>query len=165
MADNDPYGPTQDFQGDKKESPAEAASSGSSSLPERIGRYRIEKVLGKGGFGLVYLGHDDQLDRAVAIKVPHKKLVARPQDAEAYLAEARTVANLDHPSIVPVHDIGSTDEFPCYVVSKYVDGINLATKIKQDRPGYAETAELVATVAEALHYAQDRKSTRLNSSH
>src|SRR5271165_6129522 len=75
--------------------------------PQRIGRYRIEKVLGKGGFGLVYLAHDDQLQRLVAIKVPHRKLVDRPEDAEAYLTEARTVANLDHPNIVPVHDVGS----------------------------------------------------------
>ena len=71
-------------------------------LPTHIGRYRIEKVLGQGGFGLVYLAHDEQLQRLVAIKVPHRKLVDRPEDAEAYLTEARTVANLDHPNIVPV---------------------------------------------------------------
>ena len=74
-----------------------------SSIRKRIGRYRIEKILGKGGFGLVYLAHDEQLDRLVAIKVPHAKLISKPEDAEAYLTEARTVANLDHPGIVPVH--------------------------------------------------------------
>ena len=90
--------------------------------PQRIGRYRIERVLGKGGFGLVYLAHDEQLQRLVAIKVPHANLVSRPEDAEAYLTEARTVANLDHPNIVPVYDVGSTEDFPCYVVSKYIEG-------------------------------------------
>jgi serine/threonine protein kinase len=85
--------------------------------PKRIGRYRIERVLGKGGFGLVYLAHDEQLNRRVAVKVPHAELISKPEDAEAYLAEARTVANLDHPSIVPVHDVGSTEDCPCYVVS------------------------------------------------
>src|SRR5437764_12083851 len=74
------------------------------STPTQIGRYRIEKVLSKGGFGLVYLAHDDQLQRLVAIKVPHRRLVDRPEAAEAYLTEARTVANLDHPNIVPVHE-------------------------------------------------------------
>ncbi len=121
--------------------------------PLRIGRYRIERVLGKGGFGLVYLAHDDQLNRRVAMKVPHAKLISKPEDAEAYLAEARTVANLDHPGIVPVHDVGSTEDCPCYVVSKYIEGVDLSAKLRQHRLKYREAAELVATVAEALHYA------------
>jgi len=121
--------------------------------PERIGRYRIERVLGKGGFGLVYLAHDEQLSRQVAIKVPHARLVAEAANAEAYLTEARTVANLDHPNIVPVFDVGSTEQFPCYIVSKYIDGIDLATRLKQSRLALDEAAELVATVGEALHHA------------
>ncbi len=122
-------------------------------LPRHIGRYRIERILGKGGFGLVYLAHDDQLQRLVAIKVPHAGLVAKTSDAEAYLTEARTVANLDHPHIVPVFDIGSTEQFPCFVVSKYIDGTDLATRLKQSRLSLHEGVELTATVAEALHHA------------
>ena len=124
-----------------------------SVLPECIGRYRVERALGKGGFGLVYLAHDDQLQRLVAIKVPHRKLMDRPENAEAYLTEARTVANLDHPHIVPVFDVGSTEDCPCYVVSKYIDGTDLATRLKQSRLSVHETVELVATVAEAVHFA------------
>ena len=123
------------------------------ALPQQIGRYRVEKILGQGGFGIVYLAYDDQLQRPVAIKVPHRRLVYLPEDAEAYLAEARTVAKLDHPNIVPVHDVGSTDEFPCYVVSKYIEGSTLAQRIRANRPSVAEAVELVATVAEALQYA------------
>ena len=118
-----------------------------------IGRYRIEKVLGQGGFGLVYLAHDDQLQRLVAIKVPHRKLVSRPEDAKAYLIEARTVANLDHPHIVPVHDVGSTETFPCFIVSKFIEGSTLSQKIKDNRPSISEATAIVATIAEALHYA------------
>jgi len=121
--------------------------------PQQIGRYRIERMLGKGGFGLVYLAHDEQLQRLVAIKLPHRKLVDRPEAAEAYLTEARTVANLDHPHIVPVFDVVSTEDCPCYVVSKYIDGTDLATRLKQSRLSIHETVELVATVAEALHHA------------
>src|SRR5436853_6618975 len=81
--------------------------------PEQIGRYRIEKVLGEGGFGRVYLAHDDQLHRPVAIKVPRRERLSRPQDAEAYLAEARVGASLDHPNIVHVYDVGTNDGL-CY---------------------------------------------------
>lgn len=121
--------------------------------PHQIGRYRIEKLLGKGGFGSVYLAHDSDLDRYVAVKIPHPSLIKRPEDAQSYLKEARTVANLDHPNIVPVHDVGGTADFPCYVVSKYVQGMDLATKIQSRRFNSMEAAELVATVAGALHYA------------
>ena len=136
------------------ERPAGAATPAAASpLPVHVGRYRVERLLGAGGFGLVYLAHDDQLQRLVAIKVPHRKLVERPEAAVAYLTEARTVANLDHPHIVPVFDVGSTDEFPCYVVSKYIDGTDLATRLKRSRLAIHATVELVATVAEALHHA------------
>jgi serine/threonine protein kinase len=124
--------------------------------PERIGRYRIERLAGQGSFGLVYVAQDEQLNRPVAIKVPHPRLIWRPEDARAYLEEARTVASLDHPHIVPVYDVGSTEQFPCYVVSKFIDGENLAARIEQERPTGEQTAELVATVAEALQYAHTR---------
>ena len=119
----------------------------------RIGRYRVERVLGEGGFGLVYLAHDDQLQRVVAIKVPHRHRVSTTEDAEGFLKDARSVANLDHPNIVPVYDVGSTEDCPCFIVSKFIEGSTLAKKIKANRPSVAEAAELVATVAETLHYA------------
>src|ERR1700734_4012757 len=129
---------TVDEPGQEQSPPASAESA-----PSQIGRYRIERVLGKGGFGLVYLAHDEQLIRQVAIKVPHARLVAETANAEAYLTEARTVANLDHPNIVPVFDVGGTDQFPCYVISKYIDGIDLAARLKQSRFSLHEAGELV----------------------
>src|SRR5579884_1779732 len=101
------------------------------ATPQHVGRYRVERVLGKGGFGLVYLAHDDQLQRPVAIKVPHRHLISRPEQAQAYLSEARTVAGLDHPHIVPVYDVGRTEDCPCFVVSKYIAGSTLAQRIKE----------------------------------
>ena len=123
---------------------------------KRIDRYRIERLLGQGGFGQVYLAFDEQLNRRVAIKLPHRQLVARADAAEAYLTEARAVAGLNHPHIVPVYDVGSTDEFPCYIVSKYIDGIDLATRLKQSRLSIMESVDLIATVAEALHHAHQQ---------
>ncbi len=133
--------------------PSPPADAAPPRLPARIGRYKVERLLGKGGFGLVYLAHDEQLNRRVAVKLPHARLISKPEDAEAYLAEARTVANLDHAHIVPVYDVGGTDEFPCYVVSKYIEGADLSATVKRSRLSSAQAAELVATVAEALHYA------------
>ena len=146
--------------------PAEAlsgpASDGDSPVsfpsgdPPRIGRYRIIRRLGQGGFGRVYLAHDDDLDRPVALKVPNLDRITHPEDGEAFLAEARTLARLDHPHIVPVHDVGRTEDGLCFIVSKLVDGSNLAIRIRQDRPSFRDAAELVAIVAEALHYAHTR---------
>jgi len=134
-------------------STAASQSAGSIPLPERIGRYRIESVLGQGGFGVVFLARDEQLNRSVAVKVPHADRVALPEEIELYRSEARTVASLEHAHIVPVYDVGSSAEFPFFIVSKYVDGINLAKRLKDSRLSHPEAAELVAIVAEVLHYA------------
>src|SRR4051795_3847020 len=133
-------------------------SSGSYSLhnPTKIGRYTILRRLGKGGFGEVFLAFDDDLDRPVAIKVPRPEWIAHPEDVEAYLNEARILAGLDHPHIVPVYDVGRTDDGLCYVVSKYVRGSGLSMRIRRARPSFRDSAGLVATVAEALHHAHTR---------
>ena len=125
-------------------------------LPARIGRYRVEKLLGEGSFGRVYLARDEQLDRLVAVKVPHAHRVRSPEDVESYLAEARILASLDHPGIVPVHDVGATDDGLCFVVSKLIEGRDLAARIAAGRPPFAESAHLIATVADALHHAHQR---------
>jgi serine/threonine protein kinase len=122
-------------------------------LPSMIGRYRVEKVLGKGGFGIVYLAHDEQLQRSVAVKVPNREQIAGPEDAEAYLAEARILAGLDHPHIVPVFDVGTWEDCLPFVVSKLIEGSDLKEKIKDSRPSFIKSTALVATIAEALHYA------------
>src|SRR5262249_61690028 len=106
--------------------------------------------LGQGAFGRVYLARDEDLDRPVAIKVPSPERVSGPDDVEQYLREARVLAQLDHPHIVPVHDVGRTEDGPCYVVSKYVERGDLAERLRQGRLSFRESAELVAVVAEAL---------------
>ena len=124
--------------------------------PREIGRYRVIRRLGQGGFGRVYLAQDDDLDRAVAIKVPNAERVSGPGDVEAYLAEARALAKLDHPNIVPVYDVGRTNDGLCYVVSRYIEGSDLSERVRQGRPTFRESIELVAVVAGALHHAHTR---------
>src|SRR6266481_6393190 len=94
----------------ERRSSAENAPNSQPSDPDQIGRYRVVRRLGQGGFGRVYLAHDADLDRSVAIKVPNPERVAQRGDSEGYLAEARSLAKLDHPSIVPVYDLGRTDD-------------------------------------------------------
>ncbi len=126
------------------------------SDPTKIGRYTILRRLGKGGFGEVFLAFDEELERSVAIKIPRPERVSQPEDIEAYLNEARIVASLDHPHIVPVYDVGRTDDGLCFVVSKFIEGSDLAKKINESRPDFHDSAGLVATVAEALHFSHAR---------
>lgn len=121
--------------------------------PEWIGRYRVEKVLGSGRFGCVYLAYDEKLKRPVAIKVPHPHLVPSSAEAQPYLAEAQKVAGLDHPHLVPVYDVGSSSEFPLYIVSKPVEGENLSQRLERGSLSFEESAQVIADLAEALHVA------------
>jgi serine/threonine protein kinase len=147
----------------KAESSAQQVSTGpvpahadEPAQPIQLGRYKIIAKLGQGGFGVVYRGYDEELRRDVAIKVPHRQHTTEPKDVEAYLAEARILAGLDHPHIVPVYDVGRTEDELCYVVSKFIEGSDLAKRIKEARPSLAECVELLAVVADALHYAHQR---------
>lgn len=136
---------------------SDAGVTRAEDIPSRIGRYRIDRILGEGGFGIVYLAYDEQLQRQVAVKVPNAALLAKSGNAENYLVEARTVAKLDHPNIVPVYDVGSTEDCPCYVVSRFIEGMDLATKLKSERLRYRDSVELVATLGAALHYAHKQR--------
>ncbi|MBI3839936.1 MAG: protein kinase [Planctomycetia bacterium] len=122
----------------------------------RIGRYLVTEKLGAGGFGEVFKASDPDLKRDVAIKVPYPHLVSRAADADSYLAEAQNAARLDHPGIVPVYDVGRTPDGLCYVVSKLIPGGSLDRDLDKRRRPFAESAELVAKVAEALHHAHQR---------
>lgn len=120
-------------------------------------RYRLDRVLGEGAFGCVYLAYDQDLHRQVAVKVPAKGRFESPEDAETYLAEARTVASLDHPHIVSVYDMGRAEDGSVYVVSRYIEGTTLESFIKDSRVTARDTATLIATVAKALQYAHEKR--------
>jgi serine/threonine protein kinase/formylglycine-generating enzyme required for sulfatase activity len=124
--------------------------------PDRLGRYRITAKLGHGGFGVVYKGHDEELERDVAIKVPHRHRISSPEAVAAYLAEARILAKLDHPGIIPIYDVGHAEDGLCYLVSKFVAGRDLVQNPEMTRPTHERVVEIIAQVAEALHYAHHR---------
>jgi hypothetical protein len=124
--------------------------------PAAFGRYQVRRILGSGGFGAVYLGHDTELERPVAIKVLRGG-PGRPQaESDRFLQEARRLARLRHPGIVTVHDVG-LHEGQVYVVSDYLDGPDLGRWLRDNRPAWPEAARIVAVVADALAHAHVRR--------
>ena len=121
--------------------------------PRRIAHFELLKILGRGAFGTVWMARDTQLDRTVAVKIPRKEQLDAAQ-SEQFLREARTAAQLRHPSIVSVHEVGR-DGDSLYIVSDLIEGVSLADRFT-DRPmGAREAAGLCAKVADALHYAHE----------
>jgi sigma-B regulation protein RsbU (phosphoserine phosphatase) len=129
------------------------ASARDPVMPAAIGRYEIRGLLGRGGFGAVYRGYDRHLDRQVAIKVP--LLQASKELEELFPQEARKLAQLKHPSIVTVHDVG-VHEGLCFIVSEYLDGRNLNDWLQDRTISWPEAATIAATLADALAAAHAR---------
>jgi WD40 repeat protein/tRNA A-37 threonylcarbamoyl transferase component Bud32 len=118
----------------------------------KLGRFELLESVGTGAFGTVYRARDPELDRVVAIKVPRAGNLATGADLDRFLREARSVAQLRHPAIVSVHEVGQVDGLP-YLVSEFVQGLTLADLLTGRRLPPREAAELLAAVADALDYA------------
>jgi serine/threonine protein kinase len=117
-------------------------------------RYEIREKLGEGAFGVVYLAWDRMLECEVALKLPKRPRLTSEQDAIDFLFEARILARLNHPGILPFHDVGRAQDGRCYVVSEYIEGEDLGRRLKRRRRlEPEEAAELVRQVASALHHA------------
>ncbi len=119
-------------------------------LPRTLAdRYRLDVLIGVGGFGRVYKGFDTWLDRPVAVKVPKVDRPVGAEEVDQCRIEAKKVARLRHPNIVPVHDVGK-DGGGCFIVSEWIEGVNLADRVKGERPTHREAARVIAEVADAL---------------
>ncbi len=127
----------------------------SSRGPRTLGKFELIEAIGAGAFGTVYKARDPRLDRTVAIKVPRSGHLADRADLDRFLREARSVARLRHPAIVPVHDVGEHEGVP-YLISDFVQGLTLSDFLSARRPSPREAAELVAAVADALQYAHEQ---------
>jgi len=120
------------------------------------GEYSLERELGRGGMGIVYLARDVQLDRHVAIKVLPAELGVRPGARERFIREARTAAGLSHPHIVPIHRVGEAGGFVFFVMS-YVPGETLGERLRTRGPlPPADAMRVLREVAWALAYAHGR---------
>ena len=120
------------------------------------GRYLIEREIGRGGMGVVFLGRDLALERPVAIKLLPSHLAGIPELRLRFLQEARTAARLAHPNIVPIHAVEEHGDCACFVMG-YIPGETLADRVKTNGPeGPAAVARMVQEVAWALAYAHQQ---------
>mgnify|MGYP002629374232 FL=1 len=120
----------------------------------RIGRFLIDREVGRGGFGVVYLAIDEVLKRSVALKIPREEMDQATK--ERFLREAEAAASLDHPGLVSVFEAGEVDGI-CYMASAYCDGGTLAQWLTaQSSVPLRVTAKIVQSLAEAIQHAYDR---------
>jgi serine/threonine-protein kinase len=133
------------------------------ALPGRIGRYEIEREIGRGTMGVVYRARDPLLNRAIALKVIELAFSVEPEQREVFekrfFAEAQIAARLSHPNIVVVHDVGRDAETgTLYIALEYLEGRTLAEILKPRLPiEWREALQIARKVAEALHHAHSQR--------
>lgn len=123
--------------------------------PEKIGRYEIKDELGRGGMATVYRAYDPRFEREVAIKVLPREMLHDPQFRTRFEREAKTIAMLEHPAIVPVYDFGEEDGQP-YFVMRFMPGGSLSDRLKGGPLSIQEAARIFSRLAPALDTAHAR---------
>src|SRR5215207_8169455 len=118
-----------------------------------LGRYRLVRLLGRGGMGEVYLAHDQSLDRDVAIKFISPDKTADEDARRRLMREARAAAALDHPAICTVHETGETSTGRTYIVMQYIEGEPLTTVLEKRQLSIRDALLMSAEIAEALTVA------------
>jgi WD40 repeat protein len=126
-------------------------STRQSAALRTVGHFDLVEQLGAGAFGAVWKARDRELDRTVAVKIPRKDQLS-PHEAELFLREARSAAQLRHANIVSVHEVGREGD-TVYIVTDLVRGVSMADWLTGQRPTARESAELCAKLAEALAHA------------
>jgi eukaryotic-like serine/threonine-protein kinase len=124
------------------------------TLPARIGRYQVVRLLGRGAMGRVLLAHDPVLDRPVALKLLRDDLTIPPEQRVALIErmrqEARASARVSHPNIVGLHDMGEDAEPGLYLVFEYAEGTTLKDRLTRGAIGPAALAKLARELGDAL---------------
>lgn len=123
----------------------------------RLDKFILQSELGAGSFGYVFLALDTELDRHVAIKIQRTHQMSSEEDTQRFLREARSAARLQHPSIVSLYETGQTEEGVCYLVSEYVPGETLQSKLKHDSIDIPQAVEYLEGLASALDYAHQHE--------
>ncbi len=121
---------------------------------EKLGRYKIGRMLGSGGMGEVYIAHDEQLDRDVALKVLLPEFCCQEERVNRFKFEAKAVSALNHPSIITIHEIAEIDD-KLFIATEYVDGKTLRDRIEKKDLDVYEAVKIAEQVADALAIAHE----------
>jgi serine/threonine-protein kinase len=124
-------------------------------MSQTVGRYEIERELGEGGMATVYLARDTVMDRKVVVKVILRDYARDPQFRARFLREAKTIAALEHDSIVSVHDFGEHDGQP-YIVMRQMSGGSLQDRAPYSQLTLPEIARIIERIADALDYVHSK---------
>ena len=124
------------------------------AVPHQIGRFRVIRRLGSGGFGVVFLAEDPVLRRQVAIKMPLASIFQSQELHDRFLRECRAAAMLNHPGIVRVLESGDIQGIP-YQVAEFVNGERLSDLLKRQRPTVQRSAIIVRSLADAVQHAHE----------
>ncbi|MBA7624085.1 Serine/threonine-protein kinase PknD [subsurface metagenome] len=141
--------------------PTSATPPGSFSPPEpaelarQFPQLEILELLGQGGMGVVYKARQKQLDRLVALKILPPQVAQTEAFAERFTREARSLARLNHPHIVMVHDFGHTEDGLYYFIMEFIDGTDLRHVIQAGELSAAESLAIVPQICEALQFAHE----------
>jgi TolB-like protein len=133
----------------------EGNGAGGPEMPEELGDYQLIEEIGRGGQGLVYRARQKSLNRMVALKVISLGRWSTKAHIKRFRLEAEAAASLDHPCIVPIHEIGESDG-SCYFSMQLVEGRRLDELIKSERIPNRRAAELIAKLARTVSYAHKR---------
>jgi serine/threonine protein kinase/ABC-type branched-subunit amino acid transport system substrate-binding protein len=125
------------------------------TIPRKIGRYEIKSELGRGGMATVYRGYDPRFERDVAVKVLPREFLHEPTFRARFVREAKTIASLDHPAVVPVHDFGEEDGQP-YLVMRLMKGGTLSERLQQGPLPANDVARIMQRLSSALDEAHRR---------
>jgi serine/threonine protein kinase len=119
----------------------------------RLGKFELLEELGAGSFGCVFKARDSELGRTVAVKLLRAGRLARREEVDRFVREARAAAQLAHPGLVALYETGQTEDGTLYLVEEFVPGETLAARLGKARFAFPQAAELVAAAAEALDCA------------
>jgi serine/threonine protein kinase len=119
-----------------------------------LGDYKLLEVVGRGGQGVVYRAHQKSLNRTVALKMISVGSWATEAHMKRFRREAEAAASLEHPGIVPIHEVGGRDG-SCYFSMKFVEGGQLDEVVRRTPMSIRQAAELISKVARTVHYAHE----------